>query len=101
MWVQTLINRAEAVLGAVHETYAARRKSAEQFIRQMVLISLQKGTFYPIWTSSLSNPDKLVSIWQSCVADSDLVQGTRQVLLAVHYVDALRILSETIERLRL
>jgi hypothetical protein len=96
-----LFKNAIHVLSALYTTFAARRDEAEKFLRQMVLISLQKNLFYPIWNSNLGLSQKLNSLWQSFTAEKDLVQGTRQVLSSVHYVDALRLLAETIDDLRL
>jgi hypothetical protein len=67
----------------------------------MILISLQKNSFYPIWSSDMGISQKLNGLWQSFAADADLIQGTRQVLSAVHYVDALRILGELVDDLKL
>ena len=96
-----LFGNAQNILSSVYAAFAARREEAEKFVRQMLLISLQKNSFYPIWNSDLGISERLSSLWQSFAADKDLVQGTRQVLSSVHYVDALRILGETIDDLKL
>jgi hypothetical protein len=96
-----LFGNAQNVLSAVYAAFAARKEEAEKFVRQMLLISLQKNSFYPIWNSDLGISEKLSGLWQSFAADKDLVQGTRQVLSSVHYVDALRILGEAIDDLKL
>ena len=96
-----LFGNAQNVLSSVYAAFAARKEEAEKFVRQMLLISLQKNSFYPIWNSDLGISERLSNLWQSFAADKDLVQGTRQVLSSVHYVDALRILGETIDDLKL
>jgi|SRR4051812_34972277 len=96
-----LFSNAQHVLLALHAAFSARREEAEKVMRQMLLISVQKGTFYPLWSSGLEISQKLNSLWQSFMQDKDLVQGARQVLSSVHYVDALRILGETIDDLKL
>jgi hypothetical protein len=96
-----LFNNAQNILIAIHTAFSVRKEEAEKVVRQMLLISLQKNTFYPIWNSGLGISEKLSSLWQSFAADQDLIQGTRQVLSSVHYVDALRILGETIDDLKL
>lgn len=96
-----LFNNAVNILSSLYAVFSARKEEAEKFMRQLILISLQKNSFYPIWNSDLGLSQKLSSLWQSFAADKDLVQGTRQVLSSVHYVDALRILGETIDDLKL
>lgn len=96
-----LFNRAQNILNFLHATFSARKEEAEKYIRQMILIALQKNSFYPIWNSDMGMSEKLSSLWQSFAADQDLIQGTRQVLSTVHYVDALRILGEAIDDLKL
>lgn len=96
-----LFNNAQNVLSSLHAVFSARRGDAEKLIQQMIYISLQKNSFYPIWKSDLELSQKLGGLWQSFAADRDTVAGTRQVLASVHYVDALRILGETIDDLKL
>jgi hypothetical protein len=96
-----LFNHAQSILSALYTTFSARKEEAEKYMRQVILISLQKNSFYPIWNSDLGISDKLTGLWQSFTADKDLVLGTRQILSAVHYADALRILGETIDDLKL
>jgi hypothetical protein len=96
-----LFNNAQNILIALHTVFSARKEEAEKVMRQMILISLQKNSFFPVWNSDLEISQKLSSLWQSFMLDKDLVQGTRQVLSSVHYVDALRILGETIDDLKL
>lgn len=96
-----LFNNAQQILSAVHATLSAHKEEAERIIRQMILISLQKNLFFPIWTSNLGVAQKLAGLWQSFSTDNDMVTGTRQVLASVNYVDALRILGETIDDMRL
>lgn len=96
-----LFNNAQNILSSLHAVFAARRGDAEKLIQQMIHISLQKNSFYPIWNSDLELSQKLSSLWQSFAADGDLVAGTRQVLASVHYVDALRILGEAIDDMKL
>jgi hypothetical protein len=96
-----LLNQAQVILSGIYQSYFNRREQAEKFVNQIVLISLQKGTFYPVWESSESLSEKLNRLWQSFAADPDLVQGTRQILTQVGYPDALRIMDETITALNL
>jgi hypothetical protein len=96
-----LFNHAQTVLSSLHSVFSVRREEAEKFTRQMIYISLQKNSFYPIWNSDLGISQKLGGLWQSFAADPDLIAGTRQVLSSVHYVDALRLLDETIHDLNL
>jgi hypothetical protein len=96
-----LFNNAQNILSSLYAAFSARKEEAEKIMRQMILISLQKNSFYPIWNSDLGLSHKLSGLWQSFAADKDLVQGTRQVLSSVHYVDALRILGEAIDDLKL
>jgi hypothetical protein len=91
-----IFNNAQRILSNLHITYSAHREEAEKFLRQIVLISLQKNTFYPIWNSSTGTSEKLSRLWQSFSTDVDLVQGTRQILSNVNYIDALRVLSDII-----
>ena len=60
-----LFSNAQAVLVALHAAFSARREEAEKLMRQMLLIALQKGTFYPVWNSDLEISQKLNSLWQS------------------------------------
>ncbi|HEX3143122.1 MAG TPA: hypothetical protein VHQ64_04070, partial [Pyrinomonadaceae bacterium] len=71
------------------------------YTRQIILISLQKGSFYPIWTLALGMPERLNMLWEAFAADNDLVQGVRQILTSVHRLDALRIMDEVISELEL
>ena len=77
------------------------KEEAEKYMRQTILISLQKGSFYPIWNSDFGISERLNRLWQSFVADKDLVQGTRQILASVNYVDALRIMDGIITEWKL
>lgn len=96
-----LFSNAQDILVSLHAGFSARREEAEKVVRQMLMISLQKQTFYPVWNSGLDISQKLGSLWHSFTLDKDLVQGSRQVLSLVHYVDALRILGESIDDLKL
>lgn len=96
-----ILSRAQSTLSGLHATFSIRKEEAEKYLRQMILISIQKDTFNHVWNSDVNISAKLMSLWQSFCADNDLVQGTRQVLLSVHYVDALRLLGETIDDLKL
>ncbi len=96
-----LFNRAQNTLNFLHANFSTHKEEAEKYIRQMILISLQKNLFYPIWNSEMGISQKLSSLWQSFAADPDLIQGTRQVLSTVHYIDALRILGEAIDDFKL
>jgi hypothetical protein len=96
-----LFNNAQNILSSVYAAFSTRKEEAGKYMRQIILISLQKNSFYPIWNSNLGIPEKLNSLWQSFAADKDLVIGMRQVLSSVHYADALRILAETIDDLKL
>src|ERR1700682_2975476 len=46
-----LFNKAQNILVCLHAMFSARKEEAEKFMRQMILISLQKNSFYPIWNS--------------------------------------------------
>jgi hypothetical protein len=96
-----LFNHAQGILSRQHDVFVEMKTEAEKYVRQILLISLQKKTFYPIWTSQLSASEKLINLWASFLNDADLVQGTRQVLISVNYADALRILDEVISDLKL
>lgn len=96
-----LFNNAQRILSSVHATLSGHKEEAERIIRQMTLISLQKNLFFPIWTGNLGVAQKLAGLWQTFSTDNDMVAGTRQVLASVNYVDALRILGETIDDMRL
>lgn len=91
-----LLNNAQNILKNLFYTYSTYKEEAEKYMRQIILISLQKGTFYPIFACDLEMPEKLKRMWQSFVGDKDLAQGTRQILASVNYIDALRIMDEII-----
>jgi len=96
-----LFNNAQNVLNNLFSTFSGYRADAEKYIKQIILISLQKGSVYPIWQSSLGISDKLNALWLSFVADKDIVQGTRQILSSVNHADALRIMDEVITEWKL
>lgn len=96
-----LLNNAQNILKNLFNAYSTYKEEAEKYMRQIILISLQKDSFYPIWSSGLGLSEKLNRLWQSFVADKDLVQGTRQILSSVNYVDALRIMDEIITEWKL
>ncbi len=96
-----LLSQGQGILGSQFEFFSTRREQAEKYTNQILLISLQKNTFYPIWNSALTPSGKLNQLWQSFVSDADLVQGTRQILTFVGYPDALRIMDEAITSLHL
>ncbi len=96
-----LFNHAQTILNTLYRTFSTFREESEKYLRQIILISLQKESFYPIWRSELDLSLKLNTLWQSFVADKDLVQGTRQVLSSVNYSDALRIMDEIITEWKL
>ncbi len=96
-----LLTAGEAILGRLFELFSGKREQAEKFVNQILLISLQKNTFYPIWSSGDLLSTRLNHLWQSFAADPDLVQGTRQILTQVAYPDALRLLDEAITALNL
>jgi len=96
-----LFHHAVNVLGSQYRVFSERKDEAEKLVRQILLVSLQKGSFFSIWNSELGPSHKLSDLWESFAADKDLAQGTRQVLSAVHYVDALGMLGEAIDDLKL
>lgn len=96
-----LLSDTQAVMARQFEVFAGMRADAEKFTRQIVLIAVQKNAFYPIWSGTQVHSIRLVDLWSSFVSDPDLVQGTRQILAAVSYADALRILDEIIVDMRL
>ncbi len=96
-----LFNSAQNILNNIYNKYILLREDAEKYIKQIVMISLQKGTFNLSWDTNLMVTDRLTRLWQSFATDKDLVQGTRQILSSVHYLDALRILDEIITELKL
>ena len=80
-----LFDEAQHTLNDVYSVLLARKEEAGKYVQQMIMISLQKGSFYPIWNSGLDVSQKLINLWMSFQADPDLVQGTRQVLASVHF----------------
>jgi hypothetical protein len=96
-----LFNQAQNILNNLFSTFIAYREEAEKYMRQIIMISLQKDTFYPIWNSSFGISERLNMLWQSFSNDKDLVQGTRQILSTVHFADALRIMDEIITEWKL
>ncbi|MGB8217961.1 MAG: hypothetical protein WCE94_11740 [Candidatus Methanoperedens sp.] len=96
-----LFNNAQNILNNLFSTFSTYKEEAEKYIRQIILISLQKNSFYPIWHSDFGISERLNSLWQSFVADKDIVQGTRQILSSVNYADALRIMDEIITEWKL
>jgi len=96
-----LFNNAQNILNKLFSTFSIYREEAEKYMRQIILISLQKDSFYPIWKSDLGISQKLNTLWQSFIANKDLVQGTRQILSSVNYADALRIMDEIITEWKL
>lgn len=91
-----LLNNAQNILQILFNTYSSYKEEAAKYMRQIILISLQKNSFYPIWNCDCGISEKLNRLWQSFVADKDLVQGTRQILASVNYADVLRIMDEII-----
>jgi hypothetical protein len=96
-----LFNSAQNILNDLYGTFSADKEEAAKYMRQIVLIALQKNSFYPVWNSAFGIPEKLNMLWQAFAADNDLVPGVRQILTSVHYLDALRILDEVITELKL
>ena len=96
-----LFNGALNILNDLHDTFSTDKEEAAKYMRQIVLIALQKNTFYPIWNSAFGMSEKVNMLWQAFAADNDLVQGVRQILTSVHYLDALRIMDEVITELKL
>jgi hypothetical protein len=96
-----LLNNAQNILKNLFNTYSTYKEESKKYMRQIILISLQKDSFYPIWNSDFGISERLNRLWQSFVADKDLVQGTRQILASVNYVDALRIMDEIITEWKL
>jgi hypothetical protein len=90
-------NNAQLVLGKLISTFIVYKEEAEKYIRQIIQISLHKGTFYSNWQSEFDVSERLYRLWLSFVADNDTVNGTRQVLSSVNLADALRIIDEIIE----
>ena len=96
-----LFNSALNILNDLHDTFSTDKEEAAKYMRQIVLIALQKNSFYPIWNSAFGMSEKLNMLWQAFAADNDLVQGVRQILTSVHYLDALRIMDDVITELKL
>jgi hypothetical protein len=96
-----LFNNAQNILNNQFSIFYTHKEEAEKYARQIILISLQKDSFYPIWKSSLGLSERLNMLWQSFVADKDIVQGTRQILSSVNLADALRIMDEIITEWKL
>jgi len=96
-----LFNSALNILNDLHDTFSTDKEEAAKYMRQIVLIALQKNSFYPIWNSGFGMSEKLNMLWQAFAADNDLVQGVRQILTSVHYLDALRIMDDVITELKL
>jgi len=96
-----LFNSAQKILNDLYSTFSGHKEEAVKYMRQIILISLQRDSFYPIWTSAFGLPERLNMLWQSFAADKDLAQGVRQILTSVHYLDALRIMDEVITELEL
>jgi len=89
-----LFNQAQAALRGVHETVAASREEALNYLRQMIVLSLQKKTFYPVWNAGTDRGRSIVGVWQSMLADPDAVTAGRRVLSLVSYPDVLRLIDE-------
>jgi len=96
-----LFNSAQDILNDLYNTFSADKEEAVKYMRQIVLITLQKNSFYPIWNSAFGMSERVNMLWQAFAADNDLVQGVRQILTLVHYLDALRIMDEVITELKL
>jgi len=96
-----LFSNAQNILNDLYTTLSASKEEATKYTRQIILISLQKGSFYPIWSLALGMPERLNRLWEAFGADNDLVQGVRQILTSVHHLDALRIMDEVITELEL
>jgi hypothetical protein len=92
--VALLLDQGQRVVGSIHDAYAARRDEATTYMRQMVILALQKGTFYPVWNSTAQRSEALVRVWLSFLADSAMLAASRHVLSLVNYADALRLLDE-------
>jgi len=96
-----LFNSAQNILNDLYDNFSTDKEEAAKYMRQIILISLQKNSFYPIWNSAAGLPEKLNTLWSAFTGDSDLVQGVRQILASVHHLDALRIMDEVITELGL
>jgi hypothetical protein len=96
-----LFNKAQKTLSDIYQSFSANREEATKYMRQIIIIALQKDSFYPIWNGVAQGPEKLNILWQAFSVDPDLVQGIRQILTSVHYLDGLRIMDEVITELNL
>jgi hypothetical protein len=90
-----LFNRAQAVLAGVHDVFSARREEAAKFLRQMIAMSLQKGSFHPAWNGGADRGASISRLWQTLMADPDSQAAARHLLSLVSYPDALRLIDET------
>ncbi len=89
-----LFNQAQTVLQNVYETFRAKRDEAANYVRQMILLSLQKQTFHPAWSTGEDRSQSVANVWQMLMADADAVTAGRRVLSLVSYPDALRLVEE-------
>lgn len=99
--VALLLDQGQRILGGIHDSWVARRDEAATYMRQMVMLALQKGTFYPSWNSTAQRSEALARVWQSFLADPAMLAASRHVLSLVHYADALRLLDEIATEWRL
>lgn len=89
-----LFNQGQTALRGVHEAVAASREEALNYLRQMIVLALQKNTFYPVWNAGADRAQSIVAVWQSLLADADAVTAGRRVLSLVSYPDVLRLIDE-------
>ena len=89
-----LFNRGQAVLSGVHDAFSARREEAAKFLRQMMGIALQKGTFHPAWNGGADRSASISRLWHTLMADPDSQGAARHLLSLVSYADALRLIDE-------
>ena len=60
-----LFNRAQKTLSDNYQSFSANKEEATKYMRQIIIIALQKDSFYPIWNGVAEVPEKLNILWQA------------------------------------
>lgn len=94
-----ILGEAQALLGEVQISLAAKREEASRLVQQMLQILIQNNSL----SSLLAAPtaERVIAIWQTCLARPEVATGARQVLGLVAWPDALRLVDETLSAWRL
>ncbi len=74
-------------------------RNAKIVINQIVLVAFQNNLIGPELLLNLNRQENLIAIWNILNSNNEIKKGLNQVLLTVSYIDALKLLDETITEL--